>query len=147
MACCMCLSVCASQCISMALTCCCGFAAGNISENRESLRESENFWNDDGPRDAEYPSGTYYGELDLDSMLPNGQGTFTYKDGRVYCGDFKFGKPHGRGKMEHRNENIIYEGSFQDGEMVGTIMVTYPDKSHYQGDINARLWQNFTLFG
>jgi hypothetical protein len=40
----------------------------------------------------------------------NGRGYLKLKDGSYYEGEFKNGKPHGRGL--YKNENITYEGEF-----------------------------------
>ena len=45
-----------------------------------------------------------------------GYGVFTFRDGRVYEGEWKDGKQHGRGLF--RKKNITREGIWEDGERI-----------------------------
>ena len=56
----------------------------------------------------------------------NGQGTFTFPDGRKYVGEWKDGLENGLGTYYWKNDDI-YEGNFINGEMNGKGVYTYSD--------------------
>jgi len=44
----------------------------------------------------------------------DGQGREDYEDGRVFIGEFKEGKKHGKGKLMYTKEMKQYEGPWVD---------------------------------
>ncbi len=60
-------------------------------------------------------------------------GTKLFKDGGIYEGEFKYGKPHGYGKMTWPGGDV-YEGDFQKGLRHGEGVQTYADGSIYSGN-------------
>ena len=68
------------------------------------------------------PHGTYEG--DFKDGLKHGQGTFTFKDGRVYTGMFRQDAIHGIGMMWDGNNHVKYEGDFSFGYKQGQGVLT-----------------------
>ena len=62
----------------------------------------------------------------------NGQGTFTFSDGRKYSGEFKEGKKHGQGIYTYPNGDK-YTGGYKDGFKNGLGALTY-GKGKSDGD-------------
>ena len=48
----------------------------------------------------------------------HGKGTFTWKDGRKYIGDYKDDKKEGYGEFYWPN-GLVYKGQWQDGKQHG----------------------------
>ena len=71
---------------------------------------------------------TYEG--DIQDGLPNGTGTFVWRDGRIYEGEFKNGKPHGTGKITWSNDDT-YEGEWVDGKYSGYGNYTHTHHNYY----------------
>jgi hypothetical protein len=46
----------------------------------------------------------------------NGNGTYIYKNGKKYVGDWKDAKRHGHGELYRDNGTLQYEGQFKDGK-------------------------------
>ena len=61
-------------------------------------------------------SGVYVGEFKND--LFNGQGTYTFADGRVYEGKFKDDKFHGQGTMTYP-DGTVESGKWLNGDFIG----------------------------
>jgi hypothetical protein len=72
-------------------------------------------------------------EGDTVNGVPNGQGTFTYTNGRKYVGMFKDGKKYGKGKETFPDESV-YVGEFKNGEINGQGTLTFPDGTKYVGE-------------
>lgn len=93
-----------------------------------------------------HPEGTYEGESN-ENLVPQGfgsyfykngdvfkgmwengiregQGTMTYATGESYCGEYHLSLAHGEGRYEFTNGDV-YEGSFQAGEMHGPGVYRY----------------------
>ena len=68
----------------------------------------------------------YVGEYKDGNM--NGQGTFTYADGRKYAGEWNEGKYHGQGTYTNA-DGTKYIGEFKDGMFHGQGTYTSPDGS------------------
>jgi len=47
--------------------------------------------------------------------IPNGMGQACYLDGKIYYGEWKDGKMHGRGKEFYPCGNLQFEGKYKDG--------------------------------
>ena len=65
----------------------------------------------------------YVGEIE--NGLPNGQGTYTWSDGRKCVGEYKDGKPNGQGIFTDPN-GTMYVGKYKDG------------KKHGQGEVDPK---------
>ena len=57
---------------------------------------------------------------------PNGQGTYTFPDGKKYEGKFKDGKEQGQGTYTYP-DGVKYEGKFKDGKEQGQGTLTTPE--------------------
>ena len=64
-------------------------------------------WFENGNEDSD---GKYIGEIK--NGKPNGQGTYTFPDGKKYVGKFKDGKKHGQGTTTY-STGIKYVGEFK----------------------------------
>lgn len=66
----------------------------------------------------------------------NGQGTFIFKDGRSYDGEWKDGKFHGRGTLTVPKK-VKYIGNFKEDIISGDGTIIYSDgtklMSHWEG--------------
>lgn len=62
----------------------------------------------------------------------NGKGTYLYRDGSKYTGNFSKGKAHGQGTYYHR-DGATYVGSFDKGVKHGTGKLTFKTKEIYTG--------------
>ena len=78
-------------------------------------------WFENGNEDSD---GKYIGEIK--NVKPNGQGTYTFPDGKKYGGKFKDGKEHGKGTYTYP-DGVKYEGKFKDGKEQGQGTLTTPD--------------------
>ena len=72
----------------------------------------------------------YVGEIE--NGLPNGQGTYTWSDGRKCVGEYKDGKPNGQGIFTDPN-GTMYVGKYKDGKKHGQGKFTYTDGGWYDG--------------
>ena len=63
----------------------------------------------------------------------NGQGTFTFPDGRKYIGEFKDGRSNGQGTSTFPNGSK-YVGEFKDGRSNGQGTFTFPNGTKYVGE-------------
>ena len=62
----------------------------------------------------------------------NGQGTFTFPDGRKYIGEFKDGRSNGQGTSTFPDDKK-YVGEFKDGRSNGQGTFTFPNGTKYVG--------------
>ncbi len=67
--------------------------------------------------------------------VPNGQGIFTYPDGRKYFGQWKDGELNGHGTYTSPLR-WKYEGEFKDSKFHGQGIYIYPDGERYMGQFN-----------
>ena len=74
------------------------------------VQNGELNWFENGNEDSD---GKYIGEIKKGK--PNGQGTYTFPDGKKYVGKFKDGKEHGKGTYTYP-DGVKYEGKFKDGK-------------------------------
>ena len=61
----------------------------------------------------------------------DGQGEYHYPDSK-YVGEWKKGKPHGKGELIFYNGNNI-EGQWRHGEFIGFVTYIFPDCEIYIG--------------
>ena len=79
-----------------------------------------------------YPGGgKYVGEFK--NFLPNGFGTFLWKNGDKYYGEWKNGKSHGNGTKTW-TDGRKYSGQFKNDKLDGEGTFFYPDGKKYVGD-------------
>lgn len=72
----------------------------------------------------------------------HGKGTFTWKDGRVYVGDYHYGKKNGFGTFLDPNKRTKYEGNWTEGAQSGRGKLTIEGfKSRYGEWENGELKQ------
>ena len=62
-----------------------------------------------------------------------GKGTFKFKNGNIYEGEWKNDKSHGTGTYKFKNGNV-YTGEFKGGKRDGLGTFLYPDGEKYVGD-------------
>lgn len=117
-----------------------------------------------------FNEGTYQGEVDEYSRLPNGQGVYRYHNGDVYSGaflannrhgygrmiyggsgtgqcyegHFKFNVPSGAGRLEQRNGDL-YVGNFRKGLYSGHGRLVYSNHV-YEGGFKAGKKHGFGRF-
>ena len=72
-------------------------------------------------------------EGDYKDGRPHGRGVVVFANGGRYEGDFKDGKPHGRGVLEVASGRR-YEGDFRAGLMHGRGVVVFANGLRYEGD-------------
>jgi hypothetical protein len=83
-----------------------------------------------------YTSGDIHdGELNKDGSA-TGQGTYFWKDGQRFNGEFKEGKINGQGTLTYINGDS-YEGNFKNGIKEGKGKMVYSTGDSYDGD-----WKN-----
>lgn len=73
---------------------------------------------------------SYSGELNM--LGQTGEGTFTYKDGSVYEGNFLVGLSNGLGKFTSADGKISCEGTFKKGRLSGEAEYHMGDE-YYKG--------------
>ena len=73
-----------------------------------------------------------------DKGEPHGQGTYKYKDGKQYSGDWKNGRQHGKGTVRFLN-GTVYVGDFMHNKKHGKGEFIYSTGEHYVGDFYANL--------
>ena len=68
----------------------------------------------------------------VENGKPNGQGTYTFNDGRKYVGNWIDGEPNGQGTLTSPNGEK-YEGEWKDGLPNGKGVFTF-GKGKWEGD-------------
>lgn len=86
-------------------------------------------------RIIEYDNGQYDGEYD-DKRKRHGFGSYTWKDGSVYYGNWEYDKMRGYGKMTYANGDV-YEGNWTDNKAEG-----YGELTQKQGTVYKGTWVN-----
>lgn len=76
-----------------------------------------------------FPNGEYTGESTLGFL--NGTGTFTFKSGEIYEGEWKNHKISGKGKLT--SSAGVYEGEYAESKRSGTGTFIWSDGSKYIG--------------
>jgi hypothetical protein len=59
----------------------------------------------------------------------DGVGTFFYKDGCFYCGEWSENRMHGKGKLYSQNDQLIYDGSWYMDSFHGKGLLFNLDKT------------------
>ena len=98
-------------------------------------------WSQYGDKDKD---GKYLGEFvplfgennQIEKLIPNGQGTYTFPDGKKYVGKWKDGKYNGDGIFTRPNGSK-YVGKFKDGERNGQGILTSYLGFKFEGE-----WKN-----
>jgi hypothetical protein len=98
-------------------------------------------WSQNGYEDKD---GRYLGEFvplygknnQIEKLIPNGQGTYTFPDGKKYVGKWKDGKYNGEGIFT-RPSGSKYVGEFKDGERNGQGILTSYLGFKFEGE-----WKN-----
>ena len=80
-----------------------------------------------------YNSGVYSGDFAGD--IPEGNGTFTFKNGDKYTGEFKQGKFCGKGVFYFKNGSV-YEGDFDDNNFEGFGTAVLANGRKYTGEFH-----------
>jgi len=62
----------------------------------------------------------------------NGEGTYVYRDGSQYSGEWKDGMKHGRGKLQY-DSGAYYNGQWQKDSKHGRGTYTWPNGNVYRG--------------
>lgn len=79
----------------------------------------------DGLGTAHFHRSSYHGEFKKGSY--NGYGTYYSSDGYVYSGFFVNGTLNGYGTIANSFNETKISGMFQNGELHGQVITTYPD--------------------
>ena len=85
------------------------------------VENGEQKWFENGNEDSD---GKYIGEIK--NVKPNGQGTYTFPDGKKYVGGFKDGEKHGKGTYTYP-DGVKYDGEWKDGKEHAQGTLTTPD--------------------
>jgi hypothetical protein len=85
----------------------------------------------------------YVGEIE--NGLPNGQGTYTWSDGRKCVGEYKDGKLNGQGIFTDPN-GTMYVGKYKDGKKHGQGTYIKPEGRKYVGEWKDGERWNGTLY-
>jgi hypothetical protein len=82
------------------------------------------------------PDGQYLGNYKYDngSMIPHGDGNFTFTNGDTYAGKYQNGKKDGVGVYTQVVDDSIYFGQFKDDKKHGIGRFFYKDNFSYHGD-------------
>lgn len=90
---------------------------------------------------------TFEGEFKYDK---NHKGTFLFKDGSKYVGQFVNGKRGGQGKFYDKTGKLIFEGRFREGKPIKKSEVTKGKKQYkvgvYEGEIINGLADGYGVF-
>ena len=105
---------------------------------RDEYGESKWFENGDEEND-----GKYIGEIE--NGKPNGTGSITFPDGRMYEGEWKNGKQNGHGTETIPNVGK-YVGEWRNGKTNGQGTLTFPDGSMYVGELKDDKRWNGTIY-
>lgn len=76
------------------------------------------------------------------NKLRHGKGVFSYADGGVYDGEWKFGAMDGFGKLFYPNEKLAYEGLWKNNAFNGKGTVYNEDPLPLEGAFD---FSNFDL--
>ena len=85
----------------------------------------------------------YKGQVEIGR--PNGQGTYTFNDGRKYIGNWIDGEQNGRGILTSPNGEK-YEGVWKDGKQHGQGTLTFPDGTKLEDEFKEDEPWNTTGF-
>jgi len=79
-------------------------------------------------------TGSYEGQWVSDQQ--SGEGRQTWTDGRIYEGQFRYGKFDGSGRMVWHTQQgmLIYEGQYENDAKHGVGKFLWPDGRVYDGD-------------
>ncbi|CAI2363812.1 unnamed protein product [Moneuplotes crassus] len=81
-----------------------------------------------------FPNGdSYKGQVNAHTGEQHGQGTYLWKSGDKYIGQWKNGKPEGQGIMYY-DDGDMYEGEWVNGKFHGTGLYKWKDGATYQGE-------------
>lgn len=61
------------------------------------------------------------------------EGTYTYPDGKIYTGQWKFRERNGWGRLRYP-DGRVYEGDFKSGLRSGKGVMIWPDGRRYEGN-------------
>ncbi|SHJ51724.1 tetratricopeptide repeat protein [Parasporobacterium paucivorans] len=75
----------------------------------------------------------------------NAYGEVTFAGGKKYIGEFKDGKPHGKG-AEFFSNGDRYEGEFKDGLRSGQGTKTYVNGDRYEGSFEEGKFHGYGIF-
>ena len=78
-------------------------------------------------------SGNAYAEC-IEGNCINGQGTYTYKEGYKYVGEYKDGQKDGKGTLTYPDGSKI-DGEWKNSKPNGQGTFTYADGSKYVGEL------------
>jgi DnaJ-class molecular chaperone len=117
---------------------------GKYAENQPSASPfdgpqgaEDNDWHDDFSPDLpvfvtrKWPNGDKYEGMAFDEMM-HGQGMFTFGDGSVFSGQFRFDKMDGQGKLVFANGDV-YTGGFAGGHFYGEGKMVFANGDRYMG--------------
>jgi hypothetical protein len=90
-----------------------------------------------------FANGFYKGEL-RDNIM-EGQGVFTFNDGRIYKGNFHQGRIEGKGQLKGI-DGSLYQGNFLQGKMHGKGVMIWKDGSKYEGPFTGGLMNGVGIF-
>ena len=84
----------------------------------------------------------YCGEVAAETGLRHGLGVVVYlaHEHRIYEGEWRHGREHGRGVLLAKDRTVLYDGEFTDGRLHGRGICHLPNGATYRGDFreNAR---------
>ncbi|XP_041755910.1 MORN repeat-containing protein 4-like [Coregonus clupeaformis] len=73
------------------------------------------------------------------------RGSFTYRTGEEYHGDWKEGRRHGMGQLKF-SDGTCYTGQFENGLFHGSGVLLFPEGSRYEGEFSQGKFQGAGVF-
>ncbi|CAI2383486.1 unnamed protein product [Moneuplotes crassus] len=111
----------------------------SVEEEKKTEQDSEEV--DLVYKEETYSNGdSYKGQVNTYTEKQHGQGTYLWKSGKKYIGQWKNGKPEGQGIMYFESGDM-YEGEWVNGKKHGTGLFTWKNGATYQGEW-ANDWRN-----
>lgn len=71
---------------------------------------------------------------------------YYYRNGNVYHGQMRGGRPHGKGRMDYANGDV-YEGDFVHGAPNGQGKFVFEDGLYYEGSVESGLFRRVKGYG
>jgi len=86
-------------------------------------------------RKFHYANGDIYeGGIQVEGFKKHGEGVMIFKNGDQYHGSWANDKQHGKGREICRDGQRVFEGVWEEGNMVGEIIMTDANGIKYKAE-------------